>query len=73
MLQESFATFDQAVDAADSAGDRWTCVARAHRTVRIQVLMNPHSKSTDEFRAELEQALAVFEELDDESGLAATW
>jgi class 3 adenylate cyclase/tetratricopeptide (TPR) repeat protein len=72
-VRESFAALDQAVDAADAAGDRslaW--LARIARS-DAQMLMDPHSKATDEFRAELEQALAVFEELGDETGLAATW
>ncbi|MGZ5344615.1 MAG: AAA family ATPase [Actinomycetota bacterium] len=72
-VRESFETFDQAVDAADAAGDRsraWRArIARSD----AQMLMDPHSKSTDEFRAELEQALVVFDELDDDHGLAATW
>ena len=72
-VRDSFATFDQAVDAADAAGDRslaW--LARIARS-ETHMLMDPHSKATDDFRAELEQALAVFEELGDEEGLAATW
>jgi class 3 adenylate cyclase/tetratricopeptide (TPR) repeat protein len=72
-VRESFATLDQAVNAADAAGARslaW--LARIARS-DAQMLVDPHSKATDEFRAELDQALAVFEELDDERGLASTW
>jgi len=71
--QAAFAAFDEAVAHAADAEDRsleW--LARIRRSA-IQMLTDPRSKPTEEFRAELEGAARTFEELGDEVGLATVW
>ena len=68
-----FAAMDEAVAMAETAGDRslaW--LAKLGRSSAL-MLTDPHAKSTEENRRELEDAVAVFEELGDEAGLATVW
>ena len=46
-VRDSFATFDQAVDAADAAGDPIARVAHPHRSVRNSHAHGPHDQATD--------------------------
>jgi tetratricopeptide (TPR) repeat protein len=69
----SLAAFEEAVRFAADSGDRsleWLA-----RISRSEVLTNadPRSLSTEEFRAELEEAIRHFDELGDETGLATAW
>ncbi len=69
----SFAAYDEAVELAADAGDRsleW--LARIRRSA-TQMLTEPHAKPTEQFRAELEEALRAFEELGDDAALATVW
>jgi class 3 adenylate cyclase/tetratricopeptide (TPR) repeat protein len=69
----SFAAYDEAVGLAADAGDRsleW--LARIRRSA-AQVLTDPHAKPTEQFRAELDEALRAFEELGDDAALATVW
>ena len=66
----AFAAFDEAVQRAGASGDRsleW--LARVGRS-EVQSNIDPHSLSTEAFREELEEAIRVFDELGDETGLA---
>jgi tetratricopeptide (TPR) repeat protein len=69
----SFAAMAEAATVAESADERslfW--LARLGRSF-AQALVEPHAKPTEEIRAELEQAMGVFEELGDDAGLATVW
>jgi class 3 adenylate cyclase/tetratricopeptide (TPR) repeat protein len=69
----AFAALDEAVSLAALSGDRsleW--LARIGRS-EVQSEADPHSLTTDAFREELEEAIRVFEELGDETGLATAW
>jgi tetratricopeptide (TPR) repeat protein len=69
----AFTAFDEAVKVAADAGDRSReLLARVHRSSE-QTLVDPHGRSTEEYRAELEAALREFEALGDEVGLATAW
>jgi class 3 adenylate cyclase/tetratricopeptide (TPR) repeat protein len=70
---ETLAAFDEAMRLSTLLGDRsleW--LARIWRS-GVQVNLDPHSKSTEECRDELEVAIRAFEELDEEVGLATAW
>lgn len=63
----------EALELASAAGDtslEW--LARLRHSDLLQ-LVDPHAKPTEEIRSELEQAVAVFGDLAEEAGLAATW
>ena len=69
----AFEAFDEAVRLATVSNDRsleW--LARIWRS-EVQTNVDPHSRSTEEFREELEEAIREFEEFGDEAGLATAW
>jgi class 3 adenylate cyclase/tetratricopeptide (TPR) repeat protein len=69
----AFAASAEAADAAAAAGQtslEW--MARIDRSL-AHMLVDPHGKSTADVRGELAEALAVFEGVDDEQGLATSW
>jgi class 3 adenylate cyclase/tetratricopeptide (TPR) repeat protein len=69
----AFAAYDGAIEAASGAGDRpLELLARIRRSA-TQMLTDPHAKPTEEFRAELREAVGVFEELGDDAALATVW
>jgi class 3 adenylate cyclase/tetratricopeptide (TPR) repeat protein len=69
----AFATFDEAIEVASAAGDRSLELLARIRRSDTQMLTDPHAKPTEVFRAELEEAVRVFEELGDEAALATVW
>lgn len=72
-VNATFAALDEAVRLASASGDRsleW--LARIERS-EVLTDADPHSKSTEECRDELEEAVREFEELGDEAGLATAW
>jgi class 3 adenylate cyclase/tetratricopeptide (TPR) repeat protein len=69
----AFATFDEAIEVASAAGDRSLELLARIRRSDTQMLTDPHAKPTEEFRAELEEAVRVFEELGDDAALATVW
>jgi class 3 adenylate cyclase/tetratricopeptide (TPR) repeat protein len=60
------------IEAAASGQTSLDWLARIQRT-RAHALMEPHAISTEDVRAELEEAIRVFEGLGDEAGLANAW
>jgi tetratricopeptide (TPR) repeat protein len=69
----SFSASEQASTEAAAAGQKslhW--LARIQRT-GAHALMEPHAVSTEDVRAELDEAIRVFEGLGDEAGLANAW
>ena len=65
--------FDRARRLASASGDvalEW--LARIWHT-EVMVNAEPHSMSTEECRVQLEEAIRVFEDLGDETGLATAW
>ena len=64
---------DQAERAATAAGQ--TGVVWRARMARsaFRMLVDPRGISTDDVREELREAIAAFEELGDEAGLATAW
>jgi class 3 adenylate cyclase/tetratricopeptide (TPR) repeat protein len=71
--RSAFATFDEAIEVASAAGDRSLELLARIRRSDTQMLTDPHAKPTEEFRAELEEAVRVFEELGDDAALATVW
>jgi class 3 adenylate cyclase/tetratricopeptide (TPR) repeat protein len=69
----AFSAFDEAVELAADAGDRSRELLARIRRSALQTLLDPHAKPTDEFRAELDEAVREFEALEDEAGLATVW
>jgi class 3 adenylate cyclase/tetratricopeptide (TPR) repeat protein len=72
-VNEAFAAFDGAVEAAAEAGDRSRELLARIRRSSVQMLADPHGKSTEEFRSEVDEAAREFETLEDEVGLATVW
>jgi class 3 adenylate cyclase/tetratricopeptide (TPR) repeat protein len=67
------AAFNEAVENAADAGDRsLESLARLRRSAST-MMSDPHAQSTDEFRAELEEAARHFGELGDDAALATVW
>jgi class 3 adenylate cyclase/tetratricopeptide (TPR) repeat protein len=69
----AFEAFDEVAHLAERAGDRslaW--LARIQRSY-LQMDIDPHAVSTEDVRAELEEAARWFEKLGDEAGLAMVW
>jgi class 3 adenylate cyclase/tetratricopeptide (TPR) repeat protein len=69
----AFTAAGEAIEAARAAGNRsleW--LARIDRG-RAEAMSDPHARSTDEYREELNDALDTFERLDDDLGLAEAW
>jgi class 3 adenylate cyclase/tetratricopeptide (TPR) repeat protein len=72
-LQQSFDAFDEAARLASEAGDPSLELMAGLRRSETMMLTDPHAKSTDEFRSELEDAIRVFEEVGDDAALATVW
>jgi class 3 adenylate cyclase/tetratricopeptide (TPR) repeat protein len=72
-VHEGLAAFDESVRLAAEAGDRSRELLARIRRSAMQMLVDPHGKPTDEFRAELSEAAREFEVLGDEVGLATAW
>lgn len=67
------AALDEVIGLATVSSDRsleW--LARIFRS-DTQMIVDPFSRSTEEFREELGEAIRVFEEVGDEAGLATAW
>jgi len=72
-VRDAVAVWNQAVEAAGAAGDRrYERLARIRRSGTLMEA-DPHSESTDEFRADLEAAALEFERLGDDAALATVW
>jgi class 3 adenylate cyclase/tetratricopeptide (TPR) repeat protein len=72
-VRSALSALDEAAGLAEDLGAtalQW--LARVRRSA-VRQLAEPHARSTDEFRAELQEAVEVFEALGDEAGLAAAW
>jgi class 3 adenylate cyclase/tetratricopeptide (TPR) repeat protein len=72
-VRRTFSTLDAAATSAAAAGQialEWR--ARVQRAA-VTMLLDPHARSTEDIRAELTEAIQVFESVDDDAGLAATW
>ncbi len=63
--------FTEAVEAASASGDRGTAARARLGRLFLRVYTDPEGRS-EEIRAEVERAIPVFEELDDQEGLART-
>jgi len=72
-VKEAFAAFDGAVELAAEAGDRSRELLARIRRSSVQMLADPHGKSTEELRSEVDEAIREFEALGDEVGLATGW
>jgi class 3 adenylate cyclase/tetratricopeptide (TPR) repeat protein len=69
----ALAATDEAVRIASAAGQTaFEWLSRIDRTA-VHMLADPHGTPTEEARAELEEALAAFEALGDERGMAIAW
>jgi class 3 adenylate cyclase/tetratricopeptide (TPR) repeat protein len=69
----ALAAFDRAAELAATAGDRSGNLLALIRRSDTQMRVDPHGKSTDDYREELEEAGREFEELGDRSALAIVW
>jgi tetratricopeptide (TPR) repeat protein len=69
----AYTAFDEAAEVAAGAGNRSRELLARIRRSFLQTLLDPHGKTTDELRAELNEAVREFEALGDEAGLATVW
>ena len=71
--QSAFDAFNEAAGLASDVGDQ--SLERLARIRRSAALMaaDPRSKSTEDFRAELEEAAAAFDAVGDDAALATVW
>jgi class 3 adenylate cyclase/tetratricopeptide (TPR) repeat protein len=68
-LEEAEATFEQAIEEARAAGDRGLEVRAATRRKYFWMLRSPEANHADALE-EMDRAIAAFEELGDDAGLA---
>jgi tetratricopeptide (TPR) repeat protein len=71
--REALATLGEAVEIAEQEGDGPLAWRTRIRRSAAGMLADPHGTPTGRVRAELEEAVHVFEELGDEAGLALAW
>jgi class 3 adenylate cyclase/tetratricopeptide (TPR) repeat protein len=72
-VRGAYAALDEAIEAADAAGDRRRASLARLRRSTVLMEVDPHAVSTEGFRRELRAAAAEFERLDDDAALAMVW
>jgi class 3 adenylate cyclase/tetratricopeptide (TPR) repeat protein len=72
-VSESLAAFERAAELASVNELRSLEWLAKIRYTYARMLVEPHSISTDDARAQLEHAVTVFEELGDDAALATAW
>jgi class 3 adenylate cyclase/tetratricopeptide (TPR) repeat protein len=71
--RQATATFEEAAALASGAGDRSLGSLARIRRSQGMMMSDPHGQSTEDFRAQLEEAVRYFEERGDDAALATVW
>ncbi len=72
-VRDAETTFEEAAEAASVTGDPSLERLARIRRFATRFMTDPHGASTQQARAELEEAARIFEELGDEAALAVVW